>query len=151
MNDAGNATNCGRESATADSNAKLSQSCAALTTHRALQGKSNIVKMVGYTESPNTIVMRLYNTSLYSFLFHNTNEGDKKSFINPALAFGIALDVATGLRNLHFDEIVHFDLKPQNVLLDAQMRAYICDFGYATLCGRQRRLVSGIARPKAVS
>ena len=47
----------------------------------------------------------------------------------------LGLDVAAGLAYLH-PVVVHRDLKPQNVLLDAAGRAKIADFGISRcLCG----------------
>lgn len=40
----------------------------------------------------------------------------------------VAHDVAEGLAHLH-PAVVHRDLKPQNILLDARGRAKIADFG----------------------
>jgi hypothetical protein len=41
----------------------------------------------------------------------------------------IALDIAEGLNDLHTHKILHGDLKSHNILLDAQLRAFISDFG----------------------
>ena len=40
--------------------------------------------------------------------------------------------IASGLSNLHDNEIVHSDLKPSNILLDKHLKPRICDFGLST-------------------
>ncbi|XP_002965980.2 G-type lectin S-receptor-like serine/threonine-protein kinase SD2-2 [Selaginella moellendorffii] len=54
--------------------------------------------------------------------------------------FGIALGTAKGLAYLHEecrDRIIHCDIKPENILLDAEMKPKVGDFGLAKLMGRE--------------
>lgn len=46
-------------------------------------------------------------------------------------ALGVALDVAEALRHAHSCGVVHRDVKPDNILLDAG-GAYLIDFGFAS-------------------
>ncbi|KAG1362464.1 Receptor-like serine/threonine-protein kinase [Cocos nucifera] len=50
--------------------------------------------------------------------------------------FSVALDIARGLQFLHAvcdPPVIHGDIKPSNILLDAQLSAKIADFGLARL------------------
>nr|CAD1834705.1 unnamed protein product [Ananas comosus var. bracteatus] len=58
---------------------------------------------------------------------------------------GIAVGVARGLEYLHRGcktHIVHFDIKPHNILLDRELRPKIADFGLAKLCSMQKSALS---------
>ena len=43
----------------------------------------------------------------------------------------IAVDLISALHYLHSHRILHRDVKPQNVLIDANGVAKLCDFGFA--------------------
>jgi serine/threonine protein kinase len=55
----------------------------------------------------------------------------------------IGLDVMSGIAHLHEHEIIHRDIKTENVLVDADWRCVVADYGFArrkaaanmTICG----------------
>lgn len=56
---------------------------------------------------------------------------DQEGRLSPREAIELALQVARGLAFAHDQGLVHRDVKPQNVLLDADGRAKVTDFGIA--------------------
>jgi serine/threonine protein kinase len=52
----------------------------------------------------------------------------KDGFLPVNIRLRIALDILQGLYELHKYRILHGDLKPANILLDAYCRAFLCDF-----------------------
>ncbi|KAL6647250.1 hypothetical protein ACP70R_014687 [Stipagrostis hirtigluma subsp. patula] len=59
--------------------------------------------------------------------------------------FDIAVGIARGLEYLHRGcnaHIVHFDIKPHNILLDKDFRPKISDFGLAKLCPQKESTIS---------
>jgi len=57
----------------------------------------------------------------------------------------IAMGIAKGLEYLHQgcdQQILHFDIKPQNILLDNNLNAKISDFGLAKLCSKEKSVVT---------
>eukprot|EP00253_Pinus_taeda_P022195 PITA_22195 len=74
------------------------------------------------------------NGSLEKWLYPDDGE---QSGLNLIQRLNIAIDVAQGMTYLHhhcFMQVIHCDLKPNNVLLGEDMTAYLIDFGIATLC-----------------
>lgn len=47
--------------------------------------------------------------------------------------FGLYKDVVAGVRSLHDAEVVHCDLKPQNIFLDRHGHAFVGDFGHSIM------------------
>eukprot|EP00253_Pinus_taeda_P031349 PITA_31349 len=74
------------------------------------------------------------NGSLEKWLYPDDGE---QSGLNLIQRLNIAIDVAQGMAYLHhhcFVQVIHCDLKPNNVLLGEDMTAYLIDFGIATVC-----------------
>ncbi|CAD6234646.1 unnamed protein product [Miscanthus lutarioriparius] len=98
------------------------------TSHR------NLVRLLGFChEGANRLLVYEYmsNGSLAERLFKNSGGPPVWSE-----RMGIALDVARGLHYLHDEldsRVIHCDVKPQNILMDASGTAKIADFGLAKL------------------
>uniref|UniRef100_A0ACD5ZE74 Uncharacterized protein n=1 Tax=Avena sativa TaxID=4498 RepID=A0ACD5ZE74_AVESA len=97
----------------------------------------NLVKLVGFCcEDAKRLLVYEYmsNHSLDVHLFRSNS-----TVLNWAARYQIALGVARGLAYLHDscrDNIIHCDIKPENILLDASFLPKIADFGMAKLLGR---------------
>jgi tetratricopeptide (TPR) repeat protein/TolB-like protein len=70
---------------------------------------------------------------------------EKDGPMSPERAVAIARQVASALEEAHRAGVIHRDLKPGNILLDADDTAYITDFGIARSLGRD-----GLTRAGAV-
>ncbi|KAK7343588.1 hypothetical protein VNO77_12435 [Canavalia gladiata] len=106
----------------------------------------NLVRLLGFCNEHNhrlLVYEMMRNGALSNFLFR---EGDKPSWEH-RLKF--VLEIAKGLLYLHEEcdpQIIHCDIKPQNVLLDSNYTAKIADFGLAKLLVKDRTRTSTIVR-----
>ncbi|KAG8367235.1 hypothetical protein BUALT_Bualt16G0051500 [Buddleja alternifolia] len=105
----------------------------------------NVVRLVGFcAEGFRRALLYefLPNESLEKFIFQT---GPKRNSLGWAKLQDIALGIANGIEYLHQgcdQQILHFDIKPHNILLDHNLNPKICDFGLAKLCSKEKSAVS---------
>uniref|UniRef100_A0A0D9UWI9 Protein kinase domain-containing protein n=1 Tax=Leersia perrieri TaxID=77586 RepID=A0A0D9UWI9_9ORYZ len=96
----------------------------------------NIVSLCGFClEGSKRVLLYEYmsNGSLDKYIYSE----NPKEILGWEKLYGIAIGIARGLEYLHHGcntRIVHFDIKPQNILLDQDFCPKIADFGLAKLC-----------------
>ncbi|XP_077238336.1 G-type lectin S-receptor-like serine/threonine-protein kinase At5g24080 [Tasmannia lanceolata] len=98
----------------------------------------NLVRLCGFCfekELKALVFEFMENGSLDSFLF----DDKKRNSIGWKDQQSIAVGTARGIAYLHEDcrdNIIHYDIKPGNVLLDAKLCPKVADFGLAKICSR---------------
>jgi chitinase len=107
----------------------------------------NIVTLVGYClQGPKRALLYEYmpNGSLERYTFGNNSTQGEDNLSWDKL-FNIVIGIARGLEYLHTGcntRIVHFDIKPHNILLDQDFCPKISDFGLAKLCRQKESRIS---------
>ncbi|KAI3471210.1 hypothetical protein Pfo_027873 [Paulownia fortunei] len=104
----------------------------------------NVVRLVGYCADG-------YRRALvYEFLENDSLEkyissGKQSSTVGWEKLHKIALGIAKGIDYLHQgcnQRILHFDIKPHNILLDHNLNPKVADFGLAKLCSKEQSVVT---------
>ncbi|KAL5098120.1 hypothetical protein RYX36_002447 [Vicia faba] len=97
----------------------------------------NLVRLFGFCFERNLIALvyeYMGNGSLDRYLFH------EKNLLEYEKLHEIAIGTARGIAYLHEEcqhRIIHYDIKPGNILLDKNFYPKVADFGLAKLCNRE--------------
>ncbi|CAM0878830.1 unnamed protein product [Alopecurus aequalis] len=104
----------------------------------------NVVSLHGFClEGSKRALIYEYmsNSSLDKYIYSES----PKEILGWERLYAIAIGIAHGLEYLHHScntRIVHFDIKPQNILLDKDLIPKIADFGLAKLCHTKETKIS---------
>uniref|UniRef100_A0A5B7BYK8 Protein kinase domain-containing protein n=1 Tax=Davidia involucrata TaxID=16924 RepID=A0A5B7BYK8_DAVIN len=94
----------------------------------------NLVKLEGFCIDPEDGNCYLVYEYVENGSLHSRLHGNKNERLGWKTRLRIAVDVANGLQYIHEHtrpRVVHKDIKSSNILLDANMRAKIANFGLA--------------------
>ena len=107
----------------------------------------NIVTLMGvcFEESKRALIYEFMpNGSLEKFIYKE-NPSNATHQLGWETLYKIAIGIARGLEYLHRGcntRILHFDIKPHNILLDENFCPKISDFGLAKICPREESAIS---------
>ncbi|RZB43495.1 LEAF RUST 10 DISEASE-RESISTANCE LOCUS RECEPTOR-LIKE PROTEIN KINASE-like 2.5 [Glycine soja] len=108
----------------------------------------NIVRLLGFCldSSKRALIYEFMpNGSLDKFIYEEKNPLQVPHHLNCKILYDIAIGIARGLEYLHRGcntRILHFDIKPHNILLDEDFCPKISDFGLAKICPRKESKIS---------
>ncbi|XP_039162069.1 PR5-like receptor kinase isoform X1 [Eucalyptus grandis] len=108
----------------------------------------NVVNLLGFCfegKKRALVYEFMPNGSLEKFIFNRSNTLEVDQQLSWDTLYQISLGIAHGLEYLHRGcntRILHFDIKPHNILLDANYCPKISDFGLAKICPREESIVS---------
>lgn len=144
----------------------------------ALQSCPNVVKLVAVSKEPELMLaMKLYLDSVGHMLHSSKSQHYVRALqfakgSHPKLGAIFSYDLCNAVLAMHLTGIVHLDIKPSNLLLEAvrpennmtgfPYRAILCDFGLARVVsetnavkGRRKNFATGVsinyAAPEAFS
>lgn len=101
-----------------------------------------ILKFIGATDTPPFCVVTQYmpGGTLYYDIHQNHS-------LNPTDLTIALYDVARGMKFLHAQNIIHRDLKTLNVLIDADKRAKLSDFGFSKQIDSNQLMTMNVGTP----
>jgi serine/threonine protein kinase len=105
----------------------------------------NVVQLIGFCVegSKRALIYEFMpNGSLEKYIFSHIEESNS---LGCKKLHAISLGVARGIEYLHNGcnmKILHFDIKPHNILLDENFNPKVSDFGLARLCPTGNSIVS---------
>jgi serine/threonine protein kinase len=107
----------------------------------------NIVALLGfcYERTKSALIYEFMPYESLDKFIYDKGHPITNCHLDSNTMFQIAVGIARGLEYLHRGcntRILHFDIKPHNILLDEDLRPKISDFGLAKLCKTKESIVS---------
>lgn len=97
----------------------------------------NVIRLIQLIDCDQTfgLVFPLLSHSLHDEIY------DEAYTYSPQRAGAVIYMILDGLSHIHANEVIHRDLKPDNILVDSYGNIKISDFGLAAECGHGKFLI----------
>lgn len=92
----------------------------------------NLVALEGYYWTPS-LQLLIYEFVSGGSLYKHLHEGSGGNFLSWNQRFNVILGMAKGLSHLHQLNVIHYNLKSSNILIDSSGEPKVGDFGLARL------------------
>ncbi|XP_059650653.1 PR5-like receptor kinase [Cornus florida] len=105
----------------------------------------NVVTLLGFCfdGSKRALIYEfMFNGSVEKFIYNRTSS--KQCQLGWEMLYQIVIGITRGLEYLHHGcnaRILHFDIKPHNILLDEDFCPKISDFGLSKLCPKKESII----------
>ena len=97
-----------------------------------VSNSENVVKIIGYQDDPNMMIMELCDGSLLDLIMRNGS-----AILANNMRLQAIKDIANGCKYIHSQRVIHFDIKPANILFkwlsDSKYIFKVSDFGVTRL------------------
>ncbi|KKP24324.1 MAG: hypothetical protein SZ59_C0002G0170 [candidate division TM6 bacterium GW2011_GWF2_28_16] len=90
-----------------------------------LQGCENIIKLLGYDQKNKIIVLEKCKYNLKDYIYKNM------STITVEQQQSLIKNMLNGIKEMHDRNIIHNDIKPDNMVLNDDLKIKFIDFGFA--------------------
>ncbi|KAK4436442.1 putative LRR receptor-like serine/threonine-protein kinase IRK [Sesamum alatum] len=94
--------------------------------------QDNLVALHGYYWTPS-LQLLIYEFVSGGNLYKHLHEGSAESYLSWNDRFNIILGAAKGMAHLHQMNIIHYNLKSSNILIDSSGEPKVADYGLAKL------------------
>jgi serine/threonine protein kinase len=99
--------------------------------YRRIVDKPHFLEMIEYSEQQGMIILQgVLGSTLRDYL---ETQG---SCVSLSKRLGWAHDIAVALHSLHASNVIHADVKPENILLDQSDKVYLIDFSGSWIDGK---------------
>lgn len=108
-----------------------------ITSEYTYLKKTKHVNCVNLLKWHGTVMVNQYPAFIFSFYQESAYHMYTRTTITERLCIRFGIGISNGLCKLHELNIIHLDIKPDNIMIDSGMNAVIIDLGNAIISGQQ--------------